>query len=104
VEGRQGKEHLLFAPVSARAPTQHLGDVGHQVAVGQLGGLGQAGRAAGELEDGGVVAGSMVMRRLGRRIGQQLLEEVDAGLGRTVFIMPLARTCLATLLRKSQPT
>lgn len=51
VEGRQGQQDLFLAWLQRGHPGVDWGEVGPQVAVGQLGGLGQPGCAAGELED-----------------------------------------------------
>ena len=89
VEERDGAHHPLFAFLERHHPAAHLHGVGHQVAVGEHGGLGHAGGAAGVLEERRVIGGyGDLGRRLRVRV-EQLAEGVDAVALRHIHHQPV---------------
>ena len=69
--------HPFFAFLQRAHPVLHLDRVDHQVVMGQHGGFGHAGRAAGVLEQRRVIRRDRdLRRRFGMRV-QQLAEVVD---------------------------
>ena len=89
VEERDGAHHPLFALFERHHPAPHLHGVGHQVEMGEHGGFGHAGGAAGVLEERRVIRG---YRDLGRRLRvcvEQLAEGVDAVALRHIHHQPI---------------
>ena len=81
MEQRQHRVDDLATIGEPRHPGTALSGVGTQVAMGEYGGLGPPGRAAGVLEQGDVGARRARMGRGQRRPAQEALPPADAGSG-----------------------